>query len=165
MHFLLRSKSLKTLLVLSLVLPAVSCGTILYPERRGQSSGRLDPKIVALDAVGLLAFFVPGVIAFAVDFNNGTIYLPPEESGELSANSAEGDGWTAVKVDAEELTAEKISAVIGQRTGKQVTLTPGTYQVRSVQNVENVATLMKSWPEEFPVAAIPTTVLFRAQSE
>jgi len=32
--------------------------------------------VVALDAIGLLFFFVPGVIAFAVDFVTGAIYLP-----------------------------------------------------------------------------------------
>src|SRR5689334_12007234 len=55
-----------------------SCGTILYPERRGQTAGRLDVGVVALDGIGLLLFLVPGVIAFAVDFATGTIYLPPE---------------------------------------------------------------------------------------
>lgn len=61
---------------------ASGCGTILYPERRGQPAGPLDWKIVALDAVGLLLFFVPGVIAFAVDFTTGTIYLPSESYGQ-----------------------------------------------------------------------------------
>ena len=53
------------------------CGTLLYPERKGQgSSGRLDPGVVILDGIGLLLFLVPGIIAFAVDFGNDTIYLP-----------------------------------------------------------------------------------------
>jgi len=55
------------------------CGSILYPERVGQPRGPLNWKVVALDTLGLLFFFVPGVIAFAVDFYNGTIYLPPED--------------------------------------------------------------------------------------
>ncbi|KJS24370.1 MAG: hypothetical protein VR75_15275 [Hyphomonadaceae bacterium BRH_c29] len=53
------------------------CGTLLYPERKGQGSGgRLDPSILILDGIGLLMFLVPGIIAFAVDFGNDTIYLP-----------------------------------------------------------------------------------------
>src|SRR4051812_2932639 len=55
---------------------ASGCGTVLHPERRGQAAGDIDWAVFALDAVGLLFFFVPGVIAFAVDFNNGSIYLP-----------------------------------------------------------------------------------------
>src|SRR5690606_1945709 len=53
-----------------------SCGTLLYPERRGQPRGQLDVGVVALDGVGVLLFLVPGVIAFAVDFATGAIYLP-----------------------------------------------------------------------------------------
>ena len=53
------------------------CGTILHPERRGQPPGPLDWSIVALDAIGLIFFIIPGIIAFAVDFGTGTIYLPP----------------------------------------------------------------------------------------
>jgi hypothetical protein len=53
-----------------------ACGTIMYPERKGQIDGKLDSTVVILDGIGLLLFLVPGVIAFAVDFSNGTIYLP-----------------------------------------------------------------------------------------
>lgn len=78
-------------LTLSLVLSG--CGTIMHPERKGQVGGRIDPGVAVLDGIGLLFFFVPGVIAFAVDFSNGTIYLPggrsadagsPDESRQIS---------------------------------------------------------------------------------
>ncbi len=53
------------------------CGTFIHPERNGlPHSDELDWKIAALDGLGLLLFFVPGVIAFAVDFYTGAIYLP-----------------------------------------------------------------------------------------
>lgn len=61
----------------------VGCGTILHPERKGQPAGRIDRKIAALNGLGLILFFVPGVIAFAVDFNNGTIYLPADNSASV----------------------------------------------------------------------------------
>lgn len=57
-------------------LSLAGCGTILYPQRKGQIDGRIDAGVAVLDAVGLLFFVIPGVIAFAVDFSNGTIYLP-----------------------------------------------------------------------------------------
>lgn len=62
----------------ALLMPELTgCGSILHPERVGQPrQGPLDWKVVALDGLGLLLFFVPGVVAFAVDFYNGTIYLP-----------------------------------------------------------------------------------------
>lgn len=53
------------------------CGTVLHPERRHRShSGQIDWKIAAMNGLGLVLFFVPGVIAFAVDFYTGAIYLP-----------------------------------------------------------------------------------------
>jgi hypothetical protein len=53
------------------------CGTIMYPERRHQPrSHQIDWKVAALDGLGLLLFFIPGVIAFVVDFYTGAIYLP-----------------------------------------------------------------------------------------
>lgn len=55
------------------------CGTLFHSERCGQPhSNRLDWPIVALDGLGLLLFFVPGVVAFVVDFCSGAIYLPLE---------------------------------------------------------------------------------------
>src|SRR5215813_12542884 len=84
-----------------------SCGTILYPERRGQPCGRLDVGVVALDGVGLLAFLVPGVIAFVVDFATGAIYLPPEYA--LLAPSP-GQELRQVRVDPRELTPRRVEA-------------------------------------------------------
>ncbi|MEL0623258.1 hypothetical protein ACIGBN_04130 [Marinomonas sp. NPDC078689] len=59
-----------------LVTQLSACGTLLYPERRGQTTGTIDVGVALLDAVGLLFFFVPGVVAFGVDFVTGGIYLP-----------------------------------------------------------------------------------------
>lgn len=68
----------------SLLVQLTACGTILHPERKGQKSGQIDPAIAIFDAIGLLFFFLPGVIAFAVDFSNGTIYLPGGRHSSLS---------------------------------------------------------------------------------
>ena len=53
-----------------------ACGTLFYPDRRGQIEGKIDPAIVAADAVGLLFYIIPGLIAFGIDFATGAIYLP-----------------------------------------------------------------------------------------
>ncbi|WP_394178996.1 hypothetical protein [Marinomonas posidonica] len=75
------SKGMITLLVASQL---AACGTIIYPERRGQSHGAIDPGVVALNAVGLILFLVPGVVAFGVDFVTGSIYLPGGKTASLS---------------------------------------------------------------------------------
>lgn len=57
------------------------CGTLIHGERRGRPhSDQLDWSIVLLDGLGLLCFFIPGVVAFVVDFSTGAIYLPAEPS-------------------------------------------------------------------------------------
>jgi hypothetical protein len=53
------------------------CGAFIHPERVGQPhSNEIDWKIAALDGLGLLLFFIPGIVAFVVDFSTGAIYLP-----------------------------------------------------------------------------------------
>ncbi len=65
-----------TLLSATLVTQLAACGTIFYPERRGQMTGEIDPGVAVLNGIGLLLYVVPGVVAFAVDFATGAIYLP-----------------------------------------------------------------------------------------
>lgn len=115
---------------------STGCGTILYPERKGQPAGPLNWPVVALDALGLCLFFVPGVIAFAVDFNNGTIYLPPEEYGHTK-------GWgknrtlKPVSVPAGKMSREEIETVVSDKTGRPIKLENGTYQTKSLANIDD----------------------------
>jgi len=81
-------RRLLVMLVVLATLNLSACGTILYPERKGTVSGTIDPAIAILDGLGLFLFIVPGVIAFAVDFTNGTIYLPDGAVRKLSAKEA-----------------------------------------------------------------------------
>lgn len=109
---------------------AVSCGTILHPERRGQPSGRLDLGVVALDGLLLLFFFIPGVIAFAVDFATGAIYLPPPGYGAAYPERFDREKWVRVDVDPQELDRARIEMVVSKHTGHPVQLEPGTFEVR-----------------------------------
>ena len=49
-------------LVAPLLTQVSACGSIFYPDRRGQIDGKIDPAIAALDAVGLLFYIIPGLI-------------------------------------------------------------------------------------------------------
>ncbi|MFN3582211.1 MAG: polyribonucleotide nucleotidyltransferase [Pseudomonas sp.] len=64
------------ILTAALTTQLAACGTIFYPERRGQISGEIDSGVAILNGIGLLFYVLPGVIAFAVDFATGAIYLP-----------------------------------------------------------------------------------------
>ncbi len=112
---------------------ASGCGTIFYPERRGQPAGLLDWKVVALDTLGLLFFFIPGVIAFAVDFNNGTIYLPPEECADDDRETT--PELTSIDVPRDQLTLPGIETTVSERTQKQVRLEPGRFETHALNDI------------------------------
>src|SRR4030043_845304 len=85
-----------------LIIQLSACGYFLYPERRGQKPvGQIDPAVAVLDALGLLLFIVPGVIAFAVDITNGTLYFPGGQ--RHSSVSGESYRMTMIRVNPAEL--------------------------------------------------------------
>jgi len=112
-------KIISSLLALTLVTQISSCGYVFHPDRRGQTnSDKIDWAIVGLDAIGLVFFIVPGVIAYAVDIYSGTIYLKKNVFG-YSATSIEGDWSNAeiIKVDPKKISDASVVQAIKQRTG------------------------------------------------
>ena len=99
------------------IIELAGCGTILYPERKGQKGGRIDPGIAVLDGLGLLFFIIPGVIAFAVDFTTGAIYLPG--GPRKSSTFLEDEKIIIVRVNPKELNEEVIREVVSQEIGSQ----------------------------------------------
>jgi hypothetical protein len=102
--------------VLSVVLQT-GCGTIMYPSRRGQIGGRIDAGVAVLDAVGLLFFILPGVIAFAVDFSQGTIYYPGGPRAPVTRN-----GLKTIRFDPRRDGPKDIERLIRENTGIAVAL-------------------------------------------
>ncbi len=124
------------LTIFAVVCQSQGCGTILHPERRGQPPGRIDPAVAILDGVGLLLFFVPGVIAFAVDFATGAIYLPPDHYGQTDSKPFDAAQCDVIHVPPSELTQENLETVLTERTGHSVKLKPGSYNVRPLDEKE-----------------------------
>ena len=110
-----------------LVLQTSGCGMLLYPERQGQTGGAIDPGVAVLDAAGLLLFVVPGLVAFGVDFINGTIYLPGTQK---TANSDQA--IYEIVVDEENLNARQIEEIVASETGYQVSLADQNTEVIAV---------------------------------
>jgi len=146
-------------LTIALAFFLASCGTLLYPERRGQPAGRLDIGVVALDGIGLLVFLVPGVIAFAVDFATGAIYLP---SGCDVVVPAEATDLRQVRVDPAELTPRRVEAIVQEQTGRTVSLRPGEYRAMRIEKLDDFT------PEALsarPADSKADRVIFRASGE
>ena len=92
-----------------------ACGTIMYPERKGQVGGKIDAEVAILDGIGLLFFLIPGVIAFAVDFSNGTIYLPANKKSLLENNDSQN--LNVLHIDKDKMNLQEIESVISENTG------------------------------------------------
>ncbi|MBX3442968.1 MAG: hypothetical protein KF774_11220 [Planctomyces sp.] len=112
---------------------AAACGTLLHPERVGQPRGRVDPAVAVLDGLGLLLFFVPGVIAFIVDFSTGAIYLPPEYAGREQPLER---GFVRRTIDRRELDREGIERVVAEMSGRAVSLAGNECRTRELESLD-----------------------------
>ena len=121
-----------------LVLHLASCGTLLYPERRGQTSGRIDPGVAILDGVGILLFIIPGAVAFAVDFITGAIYLPGGK--KRSAVSDEDENVRVVRVNPDKLNPQSIEEIVRRETGLTARLDQENVQVYELEGPEQIGT-------------------------
>lgn len=97
-----------------LIFELSGCGTVIYSERRGQSRGPIDPAVVIMNGIGLLFWVVPGLIAFAIDFATGAIYLP---SGRYSI--APEQLQRAIQ-DNGQIDTVQLQQIIEQQTGKNL---------------------------------------------
>ncbi len=121
-------------LAITLLSQVAACGTLFYPDRRGQIEGKIDPAIAIANAVGLLFYIVPGLIAFAIDFTTGAIYLP-----EGTYSVAPERLQVAVGSDGQ-FDIHKLKAIIEAQTGRQLPLLhPNLRQQHG--NLEQLASL------------------------
>ena len=125
-------KTLSAALVATVFLQA-GCGTIMYPERRGQRGGRVDAGVAILDGIGLLFFIIPGVIAFAVDFGDGAIYLPGGAKGPFSSN-----GLKKLTFDPRRADKEEIERLIRENAGVAVKLDEPDLQAFELKSIDEI---------------------------
>ena len=109
------------LLIAVLILPLSSCGLLLYPERRGQTSGEIDVGVAILDGIGVLFFVIPGLIAFAVDFSTGCIYLPPDHNRDTK--TPRNTRTALIQLSPDVMTRDNIESVLAEQIGQPVDLT------------------------------------------
>jgi len=115
-----------------LIAQLVGCGTLMYPERRGQRGGRIDAGVAVLDGIGLLFFIIPGIIAYAVDFSNGTIYLPG------TVGSLDVKDIKQVKFDPKHYNAATIEKIIKRETGHAIKLSRNNIQVYKLKSLDDM---------------------------
>ncbi len=141
-------KILNILIIISLFIQLSACGTLLYPERRGQTSGRIDPGVAVMDGVCLLLFIIPGVFAYVVDFSTGAIYLPggrhrdhshrDQYSGKDENPDYYADGIKVVHVNPDRLNEETIKKIVIRETGMSGSIDFNHAKIRSLKRLADI---------------------------
>ncbi|MDD5668586.1 MAG: hypothetical protein PHE58_00950 [Candidatus Omnitrophica bacterium] len=126
-------KTLNVLVCAVLIVQLAGCGTLMYPERRGQKGGRIDAGVAVMDGLCLLLFIIPGVIAYAVDFSNGTIYLPGTSRGSLDIKDLK-----QVKFDPKHYTNATIEKIIEEETGYAVKLNQDNMKISRLKSFDDM---------------------------
>jgi hypothetical protein len=111
------SRLIGGVVVATLLTQLTACGSIFYPDRRGQIDGKIDPAIAVLDAVGLLFYVIPGLIAFGVDFATGAIYFPHGQSAQIDPQKLQ----PAVNADGS-VDNSKLQAILETELGRTLPL-------------------------------------------
>ncbi len=118
------------------------CGTVIYPERRGQQAGRIDVGIAVLNGLGLLLFIIPGVIAFAVDFSTGAIYLPGGKSRR--ARDLQHGDMVVINVKPEKLNMAKLDEILVEHTGEELKLHSDTVEIYEADTTVNIVEQLRT---------------------
>lgn len=111
------SRLIGGVLVGTLLTQITACGSLFYPDRRGQIEGRIDPVIAVADAVGILFFVIPGLIAFGVDFATGAIYYPGGKTAQVAPQKLR----QAITADGQ-VDKQKLEAILQTETGRTLPL-------------------------------------------
>lgn len=104
-------------LIAALLTQLTACGTLFYPDRRGQIEGKVDPVIVALNAIGILFYVIPGLIAFGIDFATGAIYLPGGSTAQIAPETLR----QAIDADGK-VNNERLQAILERELGQHLPL-------------------------------------------
>ena len=127
------SRIIKHFIIVLLSFQLAACGTILYPERRNQKVGRIDVGVALLDGFWLFAGFIPGIIAFVVDFSTGAIYLPAK-----SARGPDYDHIRTVRFDPKNATQQQIEEIIRQETGGDFSFADKRLTLSRLENTDEI---------------------------
>ncbi|MBE0402226.1 hypothetical protein [Halomonas citrativorans] len=114
------------------IIALTGCGTLFHPERKGQLSGQIDPVVAIANGVGLLFFIVPGVIAYAVDFSNGTIYLPSNNSASVDVLHLDRD-----------LNLASLEKLLSDKAGQPVRLESELVMIEEMSNLEEALAMVR----------------------
>jgi hypothetical protein len=142
-------KLLTGLIIGTLAVQLIGCGTLLYPERRGQTSGNIDPGVAIMDGIGLFFFVIPGLVAYAIDFSTGAIYLPSKRNKSASKGS---EGMRVVYANPNGLSQQKVEDILSEEMGYSVYLNREDLIISKLERPENI---LKEYEKLVELGEIP----------
>ena len=113
----LHSRIIGGVLATTLLTQLAACGTLFFPDRRGQIEGKIDPLVAGLNAIGILFYVIPGLIAFGIDFATGAIYLPGGQHASLAPETLR----EAIGADGR-IDNLKLKAILHRELGRELPL-------------------------------------------
>lgn len=121
-------KLFSILILGALVIQIAGCGTIFYPERRGQTvHGGIDPLVAITDSAWWLVYIIPGFIAWGVDLYTGALYMP---SGQTRfTNQPDNQSMVVIKVNPKQLDQKMIEQVVSTQVGQKIDLDDPSVQI------------------------------------
>ena len=143
---------LQCLLAGLLTFQLLACGTILYPDRYGNRSGRIDPSVLIFDGVLLLVVVLPGLVAFCVDAYTGALYLPTED-GRV----------TRIDLPPDQRNAEGIERAVRLHTGVEISLNDADVRIRALVPGQDPVSVVRNANASQPTLAETLPTLAEAQ--
>ena len=110
-------------LLAALLLGASGCGTLFYSHRIGRRMSKtIDNRVFYTDCALCLFGIIPGVVAFILDYDNGTIYYTQAELIPDNFNEGSLSPDKMKKIDGGSMTEEEIARLLSRATGRQIDL-------------------------------------------
>ena len=110
-------------LLAALLLGASGCGTLFYSHRIGRRMSKtVDNTVFYSDCVLCLLGVIPGVVAFILDYDNGTIYYTEAELIPDNFNEGCLTPGRMKKIDGGSMTEAEIASRLARATGRRIDL-------------------------------------------
>lgn len=97
------------------------CGTLFFSHRIGKEASKvIDKRVFYTNCFLCLFAIIPGVVAFVLDYDNGTIYYTEAEllPDDLVGMKERGE---LKKITLADLNIENAAAALSKKLGKEVT--------------------------------------------
>lgn len=115
-------------LLAAVLLGAPGCGTLFYSHRIGRRMSKtVDNTVFYTDCALCLLGVIPGVVAFILDYDNGTIYYTEAELIPDNFNEGSLTPGKMKKIDGGSMTEAEIARRLARATGRKIDLSQARF--------------------------------------